>query len=229
MSRRARAFTFVELMVSMVVTGILLSAVATLAFAMSTASRVSDDMFREKAYVRGTTLRNWDMVSYSKMICAAFDNHLVFWKADSNANGRIDVNEIAYLEYNAPWYVLTLWEFKLDPSENTTVLEALGLEETAPVLTELADPATKTALVQMCGEADTGVVCKTTLLQQCHSLSMTIDPAPPRTALVVISFDLANSENEKLSHYEMIMTRRVTTAHLLDTTTNMLVDGDDDD
>jgi prepilin-type N-terminal cleavage/methylation domain-containing protein len=96
-TRTKKAFTLVELLVTMVVTGIILSAVATLAFAMSSASRSSDDAILQEALLRQTRLRIGELLRTCKLICAAPGNDLAIWQTDTNDDGQINVSELVYM------------------------------------------------------------------------------------------------------------------------------------
>ncbi len=225
-TRNITAFTLVELLVALVVTGILLSAVATLAFAMSSAVRASDDMAYAETQLRGVTPRLLDLVRYSHLICARFDNNLVIWRADDNHNELIDVNEVAYLEYDDPNHVLSLWEFVLGPKDNNPdVLTALGLAAEPGVLAELAKPETKTALKRKYLNVDPPAARRSVLLRGCSGAQFALDAYPPVTKRVAISFTLA--ENDSEHYYEIGATILVSAQHLLSGDPPKLVSDDD--
>ena len=55
--RYKRGFTLVELLLALIVTGIILTAVTTLAFAVGAANDATDDTSQKQAQVRFATLR----------------------------------------------------------------------------------------------------------------------------------------------------------------------------
>jgi prepilin-type N-terminal cleavage/methylation domain-containing protein len=87
-----KGFTLAELLVGMMVGSIILSAVATLAFALSSAQEATDNMSEKKAVLRFTTFRISDLIKYSNQLQSASVTQLDFW-ADDNADGIIDVSE----------------------------------------------------------------------------------------------------------------------------------------
>ena len=100
---RCAAFTLIELLVGMMITSIILTAVATLAFAMSVASTYSGDTAAKQTQIRQATVRLCDLVGSCKLLCAAPGNDLVLWRADdSPANNQINVNELVYLSGGTP-------------------------------------------------------------------------------------------------------------------------------
>ena len=219
--RYTRAFTLVELMVGLMVTSIILSAVATLAFALSSASRISEDVVYTQTRLRSVTPRILDLVRHSRMICAQFNGNLVFWRSGNNQDNQINVNEIVYLEYDSVGQSLTLSEFM--SLDNPTVLDALELPSDTPVLAELARAQTKTTLIQKYLPA--GRVRQGAILRECSNVSFLLDQSPPRTSHVTISFDLEEDGRDR--HYEIDATMRVCAAHLLSSDGAGLI-GDDD-
>ncbi len=87
-----KGFTLAELLVGMMVGSIILSAVAALAFALSSAEAATDNMSEKKAVLRFTTFRISDRIKYSNQLLSASATQLDFW-SDDNADGIIDVSE----------------------------------------------------------------------------------------------------------------------------------------
>ena len=87
-----KGFTLAELLVGLMVGSIILSAVAALAFALSSAEASTDNMSEKKAVLRFTTFRISDLIKYSNQLRSASATQLDFW-ADDNADGIIDVSE----------------------------------------------------------------------------------------------------------------------------------------
>jgi len=86
-----KGFTLVELLVALIVTSIVLAAVATLAFAMGTADDSSNDTAVKQAQLRYATLRISELIRHSKLVCTATANHIELWLADVNEPAYIDV------------------------------------------------------------------------------------------------------------------------------------------
>ncbi len=205
-TRNKKAFTLVELLITMVVTGILLSAVATLAFAMSSASRSSDDTILNEALLRQTRLRIGELIRTCKLICAAPGNDLAIWQADTNDDGQINVSELVYIERGAGLNTLQLCQFSIgqnDPVE----------------LSALASAATKADLVSTYAETHVR------LIPTCQNVQFGLDTAPPRTRRVTVSFDLGE---EGAAHpYDVSVTLRAWAGHLLSADGTTLVSDDD--
>jgi type II secretory pathway component PulJ len=220
-ARHTKGLTVIELMIGMLITSIILSAVAALAFAMSVAARSADDTIHTQTDLRSAVLRVGELIRTCRLVCGAPGNDLVLWRADDYHPGRIDVNEIVYIEYDDPNNALKLREFDL--KDSPSVLAALGLPETDPALTTLAQPGTKGALVQV--YAPLGKMRQSTLLRGCRNVVFTADQNPPRTRRLAISFDLA--EDGGVHRHEIDATRRASAEHLLSADGRTLVSDDD--
>jgi type II secretory pathway pseudopilin PulG len=217
----AGAFTLVELLVGMLITSILLSAIATLAFAMSAGARDADDTIRAQMQLRYATVRISELIRTCQLVCGApGGNDLVLWKGDYNRNKLIDVNEIAYIEWDDPNVMVLEFDIKASP----TVLAALGLPPTAPILTTLGQTETKTSLVHEY-QGISRAVQEATLLHGCSHVTFLPNPDPPRTRRLTISFDLA--ENNGTHHYEIDTTLLASAQHLLSSDKSTLVSDDD--
>ena len=81
------------------VTSIVLTAVATLAYAMGTANDAADDTSQKQAQVRYATLRISELIRNCKLIYETQDNDIVVWKADSNGDDKVDSDELVYIEF----------------------------------------------------------------------------------------------------------------------------------
>lgn len=95
-----KGFTLAELLVGMMIGSIILSAVAALAFALSSAEASTDNMSEKKAVLRFTTFRISDRIKYSNQLLSASATQLDFW-ADDNADGIIDISEQFSIKTNA--------------------------------------------------------------------------------------------------------------------------------
>jgi prepilin-type N-terminal cleavage/methylation domain-containing protein len=205
-TRHIRAFTLAELLVTLVVTSILLLAVATLAFAMSSATRDSDDTTFKEAQLRQTRLRVGELISHCKLICAAPGNDLAVWQADSNSDGQINVGELAYIERGDGLNTLRLCQFPAAEAEVVT-------------LESLTQATTKETLISKYVET------YALLIPACGNVQFHLDAVPPFTRRVTISFNLA--ENGVAHPHEVTVGLRAWAGNLLSTDGTTLVSDDD--
>lgn len=205
-TRHIEAFTLIELLVGLLVTSIILSAVATLAFALSNASTASDDTAFKQAQLRQATLRVSELIRMCRLVCAAPDNDLVVWEADRDDIGHINVNELVYIERGEGLNYLRLARFFASDNPRQT-------------LAELRLPTTKAQITTAYGAT------YTPLIPDCNNLCFYLDQAPPFTRLVSLTFDL--TEHRVVRRYQITTALRAWAGYLLNDV-NEIVDSDDD-
>jgi prepilin-type N-terminal cleavage/methylation domain-containing protein len=209
-ARHRQGFTVIELLIGMLITGILLSAVATFAFALSTASSVSSDTAVQQAQVRQATLRILDLVGACKLLCAAPGHDLAIWRADDNADNQINVNELVYLERGDACNMLRLCQFA-------------SAGNPAVSLTDLALAATKSQL------QSNGSPTYTTVVPQGADVEFAFYPATvPVTQATCLSVSFTLTDRTGDHRYEVVATLRARAANLLNATGDALVTTDDD-
>jgi len=91
-TRYENGFTLVELLMALVVTSIVLAAVATLAYALGTANETSDDTGQKQAQVRYATVRISELIRYSKLVYAASESEIVLW-LDRDRDEELDITD----------------------------------------------------------------------------------------------------------------------------------------
>ena len=87
-----KGFTLAELLIALMITSIILSAVASLAYSLGKANKITSEMGINQAYLRKVTLRISDLIRKSNQVISADSDSIVLW-ADANADGVIDVSE----------------------------------------------------------------------------------------------------------------------------------------
>ena len=196
-----QGFTLVELLVGLVVTGIVLAAVATLAFALGTANQTSGDMSQKQAQVRFATLRISELIRHCKLICDTPGGDLAVWRADDNGDGQININELVYIERGIESDYLRLCEF---PSSDASLVNLSDIET-------LSTSGYDVTYVQ--------------LVPQCSNVQFSFDLAPPNSRFVSVSFDVL--ENDTVRQYQISAVLRNWAENLLNDTGDSLVSDDD--
>jgi prepilin-type N-terminal cleavage/methylation domain-containing protein len=166
------AFTLVELLVALMVTSIVLAAVATLAFAVSRANDTTNDTAYKQMQVRYATLRVSEMVRNCKLICCATADDFAIWRADDNNDGQINIGELVYIERGPGKDHLQLTEFT---SSNSAVINLSSIQGRA---TSWWTPYCSSATFAQ-------------LIPQCSNVQFSFDVLPPRSKFVNISFEIA--------------------------------------
>ncbi|KPL21707.1 MAG: hypothetical protein AMJ75_09450 [Phycisphaerae bacterium SM1_79] len=206
-TRYENGLTLVELLVALAVTSIVLAAVATLAYAMSSANAVTGDTSRKQAHVRYATLRISELIRHGKLICYASGNDLAVWRADDNEDGQINIGELVYIESGPAQDHLQLCEF---PSLDDSVI----------------DLSTIGALATNWWSAYSSDVNYTRLLPQCGDVQFSLDNpySPPNSRLVSIAFDIV--EDGVVRKYQISAALRGWAGNLLDDDDKIVSDDD---
>ncbi len=203
-------FTVIELLVALTVTGLILSAVATLAFAMSSATRASESAAFAQTEVRTATLRLVDLIRNCRMICAAPGDDIAIWRADENNDGLINPNELVYIERGTTHSYLQLGQFSHAADPNVP-------------LSSLSLPGTKEDLAKSYTKNDVVLLHSASNVQFCPPDFD--EPCPPTTRGLVISFDL--TQDLVTHHYEIDLTMLGSAINLIDTASGNLTRDDD--
>jgi len=95
------AFTLVELLVSLAIGAIVLSAAAALAFAVSYAWSKSDDINQVIHQGRTGIMRFADRLRTARAIGFADTAFLIIWREDSNGDGQVNRAELTLFEYDS--------------------------------------------------------------------------------------------------------------------------------
>ena len=213
--RSTKGFTLAELLVALMVTAIIMSAVVSLAFALGQANEMSTENNRSQAQVRYASLKLSDLIRNSRMICAAIGDDIVLWKADDNpANGEMDITELAYIELGSGRNQISLLEFEDAPwfldnwflnSDNQ--IEFLDID------------IRKTLLKNQCEYS------QVVIIEECSNAAFLFDEAPPQSKFVTISFDL--EESDAVSNYQISGAVRCWAGHMLNNDGTDIVSEDD--
>lgn len=192
---RLRAFTIVELIVAIMISSIILTAIVTITYAMSSAYDCTSNINEKEAHIRYTTMRISNLIKYSRLICKATSDELVIWRADDNNNNKINLSEIVYIETGNGNY-LRLLEFNPTSSSNPDYS-----------INNLQNIYLKNWLIYFYPES------YTILLEQCSNVEISIDKKPPYTQLVNISFDI--EENQEKRKYQISTALRCQMSNLI--------------
>ena len=98
LKRNHKGITLAELLVALMVTSIVFTAVVTLAYAIGSANDASDDTVRKQAKIRYATLRIEELIRHSKLVYSFSSSEIVFWKEDTNEDGLVGADEMVYVD-----------------------------------------------------------------------------------------------------------------------------------
>ncbi len=199
--RYKKGFTLVELLLALIVTGIILAAVTTLAFAVGAANDTTDDTSQKQAQVRFATLRISELIRHCKLICGTPSGEIAIWRADNNGDGQININELVFIERGAGGDYLRFCEFPLSDASIVSLSDVQTLSTSSYSVTYV------------------------TLIPQCSNVQFSFDALPPYSRFVTISFDVL--ENGMVRQYQINTTLIGWAGNLLDAGGNNIVSDDD--
>ena len=194
-SKDQKAFTLVELLVALIVTGIILAAAVTLAFAVEKANDATDDSSRKQAQVRFSSLQIQELIRHCKLICSVSSNDVALWRADDNNDGHINIAEIAYIEWGADRDHLQICEFI---SSDSAMINIGSIDTFA-----------SNWWSSYGSEADYMEV-----VPQCSNVQCNFDVSPPQSQFVSLTFDI--EENNIAHQYQINAKIRGWAGNLLD-------------
>jgi prepilin-type N-terminal cleavage/methylation domain-containing protein len=204
-----KAFTLAELLITLIVTSILLAALATLAYAVSSAASTDSDIAVTQAQLRQGTLRLQELIRDCRLVCAVSTVDLAIWRADDNNDGAINVNELVYIEWLVGEGAETLQLCRFASATNPRVTFSAG-----------SLSMTKAQLVS----SHSGT--RIPLIPDGYNVQLTLDLDPPSTRQVTVSLDM--TEDDAVKHYEVHTALRAWAGHLLNDTHDKLVSDDDE-
>jgi len=197
-------FTLAELLMALIVTGIILGAVATLAYALGAANDAADDTTWKQAQVRYATLRISELIRHCRLVFDETSEGLGVWRADDNGDGQINADEVVYVSKGPGGDCLQFIEFS---DESNPTYSVLGTIIQALLSSGFSEEYT-------------------TLIPECSNVQFVTDVSPPQSRSVSIFFDL---EESGVTHsYQIETTLRAWAGHLLDGS-GELVSVDDDE
>ncbi|MHC4124221.1 MAG: PilW family protein [Planctomycetota bacterium] len=201
-----KGFTLVELIIALMVSSIILTAVVSFSFAMSRATDVCDDSGEKQAQVRFVAIKFSDLIKNCRLICTKAGNDFVLWRADDNGNGLININEILYIGSGGSESYVRMLEF--ESSSN-------------PAIFNVNIGAASTGWWHMYGIT----ARETMLIPQCSGVTLKTDVAPPQTRFAAVSFDI--DEDGVTRNYQIGACLRSWAGHLLGSSGSITLDDDE--
>jgi len=204
-----KAFTLVELLMALTVSSIILAAVASLAFAFSSAYNAGDETSDKQSRLRITTLRISELIKNSKLVLDSSSGKIVLWQSDYNSDNKINPHEIIYIDSGSSRNFIKLIEFDMAGAY-------------AGYWIGLSDIQNGWFYSSFTGA---GLARYTTFIPVCGNAAFTTDANPPYTKRVTLSFDL--TENGIVHNYQINSALRCWAGNLINSS-GILVTQDDD-
>ncbi|MHB0947118.1 MAG: PilW family protein [Sedimentisphaerales bacterium] len=204
-----RGFTLAEMIMAMTVTGIILAAIATLAFALGSANDSADDTSEIQSRIRYTTIRLGELVKNCKLICYNSGTEVAVWRADDNGDNKINPGELVYIETESGSQIRFL-SFRPNgaAASSSLTLAAIGIS------------ATKDALKAGC------VPSYITLIKNCTYVTFTTDAAAPFSKRLNLFFGV--QQKGVTQNYQCSAFLRAQAGYLLNSSGTAIISSDDD-
>jgi prepilin-type N-terminal cleavage/methylation domain-containing protein len=187
MKKDRSGFTLVELLVALLITSIVVSAVATLAFAFGNARDFAEETSQQQSRIRFTTLKLSELIRHCRLVNSVSDETIAIWRNDDNSDENININELVFIDRGSERNYIQLNEY-LDAS----------IVDFGQVV--VPNPVWENSSV--------------TLMEVCVNVEYYLDAAPPNTNLVSIAFDVV--EDSGVQHYQLSSKIRCKSEYLLD-------------
>jgi len=192
-----RGFTLAELLIALLVTSIVLSAVATLAHSLGKANEVMREMGSKQTQLRYTSVKLSELIKHCKLVCASDADTIAVWRNDDNSDKQINIDELVYIETGSDRDFLRLREYSA-PSA-VALSDVMGITGSTPSYT--------------------------TLIAECRNVTFHLNSEPPYTRFVSVSFELF--EGNVFHKYQISAGLRNRMENLLNQTGSGLIGDDD--
>ncbi len=201
-------FTLVELLIALMVSAVVLSAVAGLTFAFTSADTDSDEKFSNLSRMRYVTLRLSELIRNCKMICDYDNGDVVIWKNDDNKDGKVNVNEIVILEKGNFSSKLNILQYHTTNNERV-FLNDIKYYNIKSILNNNYD------------------FNRVTFLKNCRNINFYFDQWPPYTERMGISYEM--KEGSTWNKYHLRLYLRAYSKDILNYDGSQLINDDDFD
>jgi len=184
---KKNGFTLVELLVALVITGIVISTVATLAFAFGQARDFSELTSRRQSRIRFTTLKLSELIRNCRLVNFITDEKIAVWRDDENDDEKININELVFIDRG--------------PERNYIKL----IEYSDASIVDFGE-----VIIPNPGWNNNTII----LIEECTDVEYHVDLAAPETNFLTISFDI--SEDSGIQHYQLSSRLRCRADYLID-------------
>ncbi len=144
------------------------------------------DTRAKQAQVRYSTRRISELIRHCKLICNISEDGMAIWRADDNADGVINVNEMITLSWEAGE---DMWLNEYYSATNKEIILGSITSGSGTNWIKVSYDCTSVRVIP-----------------QCSNVEVVFDEDPPETRFVGISFDLLEREDTK--HYQVNATLR---------------------
>ena len=197
MRHRGSGFTMAELAVVISIASVIGLAVVGVSTALSTAYAHSQDYYQCIQSGRAGMRRVQSLLRKAKLIPAVSDDSLVIWREDATEDGKINLDEITVLEYDASARAVRRRQVVFPDSMQQAVRDAMNVEIPLYSLTSFSEAA---------GWIRGAYATSTEIVAGVESFEVSPMTAPPLSRLIRI--ELVTQEGPKQIRLRSAVTLR---------------------
>jgi Tfp pilus assembly protein PilW len=197
--------TLIELVLATTILVMVLAGVTSLAFALSSARDKTGEVSRKQAHLRFAMVHLGDVIKHSRLVCYSSESQAVLWTLDVNADGRMNINEMATIHTNP---------------EGTEVVLSQYLSAANPEVAISAVAGYSSQWWLAYGAA----VSDATVIPECSNARILTDAAASAATYISVLFDM--TLDGQTAGYSISGRLQARTANVLDSGGNIVSDDD---
>lgn len=201
-----KGFTLIELLTAIMVCSIILTAIASLSFAINVANKDTDEMIEKQTRVRFTQIQLNELFKNCKMICSSTSSDIAIWTKDTDSDNQIDTGEIVYVDTGSGNDSLKILRFGNVPGSSVS-------------LDQFRSGTIKGWLVSNV------LLSEAVILEGLTNIEFVFDVNPPRSNFVSIKFDYSGPDS--IETYEICSRLLSDSDYLIDASDDLVASDDD--
>jgi len=212
MNRRSslkRAFTLMELMLSLSILSVIGLTVGSVAAALSHAQSHTDNLSESVQSARSGLLAVESYVRKAKLVTAVETNGLVLWLGDANDDGRINVGELAMIRLDEASGEVGVSSLTFSKDTSPVTLEALNASRSLTAVDEVSDVSR-----ELGRGIYVGYLSETTLATNVRQFQVVPDAPPPLTRLVGLRITVGDRADRQIALTSSVRLRDDETANV---------------
>lgn len=193
-SKKTKALTLVELMMSLAMMSIIGVTVATVAAALSHAQSHTDEINENTQSARSGLLVIESYVRKAKLVTAVDTDGLAVWLGDANQDGMINIDELAMIRYDSQSRQVKLSKVSFPLNMSDAMVSILNTPKALSTVASTADVSG-----EFSREIYVGYLSENVLATDVDSFEVVPDTAPPLSRLVLLRIKVGESADRQVA------------------------------
>ncbi len=193
-TRRMKAFTLPELMISLSIMAVIGLAVATVASALSKAYQETNDLEQTVQSGRLAITHLESSIRKGKLVVASSSSHLGLWIGDANGDGAINVDELIHFRHVEDDRTVVSRRIVFPASLPDSVVLALNEKKDLKDLNKISKIDAIISSATLANYRQTNV-----LATDVQTLILKIDERPPHGRLVSIQMTIGDTDGQQIA------------------------------